>query len=158
MKLRYTPFMEMILAYGFLGLGLAAGPATVWAVVAVLESGKRVHGDHLLFTVGWPGKGIRSHGLLYQERFEKFSEVSFQQKPRFKRPRPRRYSKEKIRKSIPLLLETSQKIPPRLDFRNCLLAGNFFQRALVKQSRDRRLARKAVISNSQETSTSDARR
>ena len=30
MKLRYTPFMEMILAYGFLGLGLAAGPATVW--------------------------------------------------------------------------------------------------------------------------------
>jgi hypothetical protein len=40
--------------------------------------------------------------------------------------------KEKIRKFIPLLLETSQKIPPRLDFKNCLLAGNFFQRALVK--------------------------
>jgi hypothetical protein len=56
MKLRYTPFMEMILAYGFLGLGLAADPATVWAVVAVLESGKRVHGDHLLFTVGRQGR------------------------------------------------------------------------------------------------------
>jgi len=151
MKLRYTPFMEMILAYGFLGLGLAAGPATVWFQRSPWWVRlRRKRWMRWKETTPWVRRMLRifwpSPRLMWQERFENFSEVSFQQKPRFKRPRPRRYSKEKIRKSIPLLLETSQKIPPRLDFRNCLFAGNFFQRALVKQSRDRRLARKAVIS------------
>ena len=32
MKIRYTPFLATIVAYAFLALGLAAGPATVWAL------------------------------------------------------------------------------------------------------------------------------
>ena len=53
MKIRYTPLMETILAYIFLTLGLAVGPATVWALFPL-----PLHGGPLWQLLGyaqnWP--------------------------------------------------------------------------------------------------------